>query len=79
MKHLNYELTVRVENVGRIDGTVRDTWEATANLSAPASPGKGSGGRGAGKAPEVAIRRAVDESFGACARRERTALVEVLS
>ena len=72
MKHVEYELTGRVENVGRPDGTTRDTWEATVTLRPPMpAVAAGSRGRGTAKAPAVAIRRAVEEAFECRLRAER--------
>ena len=76
MKPLLYKLDVTAENVGPVDGTTRDTWEATAEIRVPGRSGDvGPVGRGRGKRPEVAINRAVAHAFE---RYRRPKLIEIL-
>ena len=63
-----YFVAASVENIGRVDGTTRDTWGANATVTRSA-PGGPTTGEGRAKKPEVAIRRAVDDAFAKQGRK----------
>ena len=66
MKVQGDKLIIDVENLGRVDGTRRDTWHGVALLINGSRNLLGSPvatGSGAGKRPEVAVNRAVANAF----------------
>ena len=64
MKHSDYILTGTARNLGRIDGTTRDTWIATVRI-ASADGGYATEHSGTGKDPRVAFRRAAGDALDA--------------
>lgn len=71
-KRTHYAIVGRVENIGRVDGTSRDTWSAFVDLRSAISPASSrfiAQGYGTGKAPGVAASRAVTQAFDHLRRR----------
>lgn len=65
-KPSEFSLLVSVQNIGRPDGTTRDTWLSVVRLMEDRLNILGSPvaiGDGSGKRPEVAVNRAVVDAF----------------
>lgn len=72
MKHSDYVITGAVKNLGRVDGTTRDTWIATVRLAQPVGA-QAVEHSGSGKDPGVAMSRAARDAVDAMLRHERNA------
>ena len=72
-KPTEIDITGKVTNIGRPDGTTRDTWHAVFTARAPLSAGgcARACGAGKGKSPEVALRRATDDAVSEVLKRTR--------